>query len=584
MLIYFLSFFFLFISIKADSKSKTEVRKAEEAIKQIDQFNEPGLGLLDKKCQYCPGLLDWEEGSKQQREKDLLQQCAVDLCGPAKENPRYIYNNVTFDEPDIDPEIAEKFDEKIRPIVEKAIQDRLDYENNILNFLKEALKNPDANIKQEEWDKMAEYLYDSRHPATPFFNDDKEKKDFFTEKYRKFLKEYENKGAELTEDDREKIIQLNRELENDDNDDIDVDNFVENLNDLMRQIKIVSCSKKLSCRKWVHSELSDQHQKIINLKGSGSTEDRISKTIKYCHSKYTASRVDVLRSKPFRENLEDYKKRFSDRAFSNYSQLSQQAFGSYVNETLKINFLSEENIDSIFTDGIKQAVSHLPEAPKITSLLQVVQTSPYEVIDLDSACSHPMRNEFSPPAFYFRENVIHMSNFSCTFHSEFGKQSLAHEIAHAMSYLFADNKLSEKSYNEYKKLRQCATERYQMNNKVPDSEKKWHHKHDKYKTEEDTADLVTYQVFQDDPTLFSCNLFELYKKGDAIRGKPDEYWNLRIVDPKYFSSTTDYDGDPHSEPLFRVVMEAVHKRMELPEFCQQVVDTYSDRINFQPCF
>ena len=98
-----------------------------------------------------------------------------------------------------------------------------------------------------------------------------------------------------------------------------------------------------------------------------------------------------------------------------------------------------------------------------------------------------------------------------------------------------------------------------------DKEEKTYHVHDKYKTEEDMADLVAYQVFQDDPTLFTCNLFELYEK-------LDEYWGLRIVDPEYFSSTTNYDGVPHSEPLLRVIMEAILKRVELPESCQQVVD------------
>ena len=185
-MIYFLSFFFLFTSIKADSRSKTEVRKAEEAIKQIDQFNEPGLGLPDKKCQNCPGLLESEEVSEQKRERDLLQQCAVDLCGPAKENPRYIYNNVTFDEPDMEWEIAEEFDERIRPTVERAIQDQLSYKDNILVFLKKALDNPDANIKQEGWDKIAEDLYDRTHPATPYFDNNEEKKISLRENMRVF--------------------------------------------------------------------------------------------------------------------------------------------------------------------------------------------------------------------------------------------------------------------------------------------------------------------------------------------------------------------------------------------------------------
>ena len=561
------------------------MRRTEEAVKKIDQLNQPKLGSGTKECQHClkfskPGKL------KSEQEEDLRQQCAIDLCGPANKNPKYIWNNTNFDKVDIDPEIAEQFDKTILPTVKKAIQDRLDHENNILKLVKDKLKNPNANIKPEEWDKTAEYLYDSVTPMTPHFNDDKEKKDFFTEKYKEFLKEYENKKPELTEDDKKEITRLNRELKNDD---IDVDNFVESLNDLMRKIKTDSCSKKPSCKRWVHGELSHHYQTTIRQKEQQSTEDRISKAIKYCRSGYTVSKSDALRSKPFRENLEDYKKRFLDGAFSNYSQPSQQAFGNYMNEPLKINLLSGKNLDSVFIDSIKQITSRALEAQKTTSPLQNVYNL---IFDLDPVCPSSVRGEFASLVHY-STNTVHMSVFSCAFH-EHGKQVFAHELAHAMSYLFANNKLSKKSYDKYNKLRQCASKMYKINNKAPHIKKdkdgkniKPIHKHDKYKTEEDTADLVAYQVFQNDPTLFHCSVFRSDQYSNKLHGlKPDEYLNIRIVDPKYFSSIhePDYNGDTHSETLLRVIMEAIHKRMELPESCQQVVDIYSDRINFEPCF
>ena len=42
--------------------------------------------------------------------------------------------------------------------------------------------------------------------------------------------------------------------------------------------------------------------------------------------------------------------------------------------------------------------------------------------------------------------------------------------------------------------------------------------------------------------------------------------------------------DTHSASLLRVLMEAIHNRKELSPACQQVVDIYSDQINFEPCF
>ena len=519
--------------------------------------------------------------SKQQTESgsDLRQQCMIDLCGPVNTNPRYIFNNNTFDKEDIKDidSTIKRFNENILPIVEEAIQARLDYENKVLT----KLQNPDVNISPEEWDEAAQYLYDTLHDAQlPLSYYGNKKKDFLTERYQEFLKEYEHKKTELTESDKENLIQLGQELNKGD---FNPDNFAKSLDDLMRKVKTTSCSEKPSCKKRILDKL---HNKLSGLRTesriSQNKENRINKALQYCRSQYAVNMTDALQSRAFKENLKDYKTRFLDRVFSDYSQVSRQTFENYINNTLKITFLSEESIDEIFTDIIKLSTSRNREKKTIISLLQIIKDLTIGD-NLDQVCPGTITKykPFSNDGFDSRKHTIRISAFSYTFY-EHGKQILAHEMAHTLSHLFNSNRLSEDSYSKYKKLRECATKQYTINNKLPSltyNNVRPVHKNDKYKTEEDTADLIAYKVFQEEPVMFNCVPNFIDVDNEKYRNQ-----DVCIVDPEYFSEGTYYNGYIHSNLLLRAIMEAIHKRKELSPACQQVVDMYSDQINFEPCF
>ena len=352
----------------------------------------------------------------------------------------------------------------------------------------------------------------------------------------------------------------------------------------MERSKTANCSEEPSCKKWVHDALSNAHQKkegIIRNK-----EDSIQQYIKHCQSTYI--RETNTPPQTYRENFEDYKDRFLKGAFSNYSQSSRQIFKNYIN-ALRIQmppahinisdaqqgFISmiEGNTHtikawaSVFQNRLQYHKDGKMEDFSYTMKEALASKKSFSVC---RPFPSMMTREFAGDVFSPRENKIYVSLFSCAFH-EHGKQVLAHELAHAMSYLFAKNKLSEKSYGKYKELRKCANKRYRDKappaffrpSVFPDRQ----HSIDTIKTEEDTADLIAHHVFQNDPTLLNCGVLKPSKNGE-------QYESLKILEP----------NRTQSSPLLRTVIEAIHKKKKLSPSCQQVVNLYSDRVNFEPCF
>ena len=154
----YLLFFFFFTINTADSKSQQEVRQTEELFEILNQFNQLGLGFQPpmKACPHCWNVSELKDKLKQ--EEDLLQQCAVDLCGPANESLLYVLDNNIFNKENIDPEIARKFNEEIRPVIEAAFQVELNYNKSVLESLQTKLQNSEANLKPQEWNEVAKTL------------------------------------------------------------------------------------------------------------------------------------------------------------------------------------------------------------------------------------------------------------------------------------------------------------------------------------------------------------------------------------------------------------------------------------------
>ena len=343
---------------------------------------------------------------------------------------------------------------------------------------------------------------------------------------------------------------------------------------------IVFCVEE-DCKKWVLNELSSLHQNLKENTSSEGYRQRLNWWINHCQSVYNADIQSAEHVKQYKQKSSEYKDRFMNKVFANYSTVSRRSYTGYMN-ALHFDFpLPEQGVEQQLVDDIREeaidTVSYSNN--KIIDLMQDRE----RLADEYSVCPSPISTIGEGDFFDKMTNTIGVSHFSCRFH-EHGKQTLAHELAHALSHWFGQNKPdlgklnkpSKKSYAQYMKLRECANKRYKANNKSkPEIHVRFGHNNDQFRTEEDMADLIAYQVFQDDPTLVQCSLLVSSEDGS-------EYQFLRMLHPP-LSKEGHEIADPHSTALLRTITEAIHKGKQLSPACRKIVSLYSDKINFDSC-
>lgn len=363
----------------------------------------------------------------------------------------------------------------------------------------------------------------------------------------------------------------------------------EKFTDPQSDTQAVNLCKEEACQQALLENILNQYQQY---------EDGIDlgEILNHCRSQFTLANL-VPKTDGLKSRVPDTKKKLFQKVITNYSRQSRKILREQFNKNLQIDFNNEVR----FTDQVDNFLSKVRnknQAPTPTGsfaykgigyavgapLTFISDELQFPEFNPSSICNYnPTRgSDFS---LDHPKPTITMSVFDCTFH-EYGKQSLAHEMGHALSYFFFRNQsqLSEPSYRKYKKLRQCVTRRYTVNNKNVPTGMLFHHEADKLKTEEDMADLISYQTFSNDSLVHQCAFLTPLKDGS-------KYQSPRIFQKpiKHISSDgTNVEGfyreDTHSAPLLRAIMEAIYKRIELPPTCQQVVDIYSEKgINFKPC-
>lgn len=625
----YLSFFLFFLSsiYEAGAKPQTNIHPTtKEILENINQFNQQKP--QDKQCQHCLRF----SGVKQrpQPENELLQQCAVDLCGPARENLMYVLNNDTFNKEDIDPEIAKRFSETIQPAIEKALQEEREYNKGALKLLQDKL-NPEPNITPQEWDELAEALslqimmdnsaaimstgFTNTSSGITSFNIDNypsetarngdtsyrahkakimstsvsaalfqlsspsldRQRDLLRERYQDFLQDYQNNKTKFTKEERQTIAQLGKALKSKNLNGL---SFADNLDRLIKKSKDIFFCIDADCKKWVLDALASLHQNLKESTSESGHAQRLTQQLNHCQSVYNMSTQNAQQVKRYRQNFNQYIDQFISKTFANYSVATRRSYKGYM-RTINFELPSEQGIEEQLTNEIRVEASHMT-AHSDNTIADFIQNRE-RFTDSHSLCPSFMKISDSGDYFERMTNTVGISNFSCHFHDH-GKQTLAHELAHTLSHWFGQykqdlgksRKPSRRSYRQYMKLRRCANKRYKTTDK---SKTKIYvgfgHNNDQFRTEEDMADLITHQVFQEEPTLSQCSLLSSsngvkYDFPDILY--PPVQKNLQVI------------PDPHSTPLLRAITEAIHKRKTLSPACQQVVDTYSDRINFEPCF
>jgi hypothetical protein len=160
-------------------------------------------------------------------------------------------------------------------------------------------------------------------------------------------------------------------------------------------------------------------------------------------------------------------------------------------------------------------------------------------------------------------DFVFISDFSCT-HEDNGIHNIEHEMGHALSFVFANSKLSTESLEIYKKIRTCASATYPA---APLKAQGFNAQEgDKAYTEEDTADLFSFMANPNDKKIYACAFFEPAKNGNS-------YTNLHFINER----------DSHSTPLTRALIESVNKELNFPTSCKELIEKEASNMRFQKC-
>ena len=353
------------------------------------------------------------------------------------------------------------------------------------------------------------------------------------------------------------------------------------------------------CKKAVFEEMDRFDYKGFLASLHTKLKDRktlIKKKMANCKSQFAMDSIDTYQKDKLAKMIPGIKTALFKNVMSGYSKESQKEFKDYLDKQVHFATKPMKSRAGEFIQEVKKVVTTdrsgtpapRPESSLIDRSLDLMN---YVGYDGDAAplsqmrlCSESLsyvawdnfnpksfRNPQAPPEDYAGEDLekdnLNISMFSCT-HQEHGKNIVAHELGHALSWAFLENKLSEKSYKEYMNLRSCANSLYQVQN---DSEKPrtFVHENDRFRVEEDTADLIGYMTIPDKSLIANCTLLDVSEDGKSFE-------NLELMNSR--------NSDAHSSGLMRVLQEAIHKRRPLPASCKELVNANKDLYRFKPCF
>lgn len=161
------------------------------------------------------------------------------------------------------------------------------------------------------------------------------------------------------------------------------------------------------------------------------------------------------------------------------------------------------------------------------------------------------------------DDHLFVSEFSCQ-NADHGKHNVAHEISHALNYLFLTSKLSEESIKHFGKIRECVISHYPNARPIYGATS---HPGDKIYSEEDTADLFAFLSNPRDRKIYSCVFLESNLTNDS-------YANLDFINEK---NTT------HPTGFSRVLFEAINKDIPLPDSCRELIEEEKPDMRFNKC-
>lgn len=304
-----------------------------------------------------------------------------------------------------------------------------------------------------------------------------------------------------------------------------------------------------------------------------------------CQANLIEAALKESDNKKFMDNFPKVKKDFLEKNFANFSAHSKQAFENYLEQELNLSFARshEETVDGFIEKLQKDTEETDPNTGEsiedlISNLLYKRDWSDKSKMDADiGACYNngaafaawdayaPAGNSNSEPDADPNKDNIFVSLFSCT-HAQQGIGVMSHEMGHALSYVMSKDKLSEESKKKFLEIRKCVTDSHIDPKTLPGS--LIDHSGDSLYTEEDMADVISYNAIEQNGPIFTCALLETNQAGTKF---------------KDLSLTNKHPQDSHSSPLLRVLREAVYKKRDLSPACKQVIEKNKEKFRFKTC-
>lgn len=313
------------------------------------------------------------------------------------------------------------------------------------------------------------------------------------------------------------------------------------------------------------------------------------KQLAFCRSRMAELTLLDADDRFIREAIPAVKDEFLQRSLAAYSAGSREKVRRYFDERLNFatktapSFGSADELVQSITDSadsisqptdykdlsnllVRSAMSVSPELMTATPLAQSACPTSASYTLWDSFWKEEIFEAEQMPsdAVAGKDNIL-ISHFSCT-HPALGAGILAHELGHAFSITAAKDPLSGESMRQFAKDRACVGN-WEDGAVVPEGSPRAVHPGDKFRNEEDMADLLSYRAFPESQELFSCALI-----GRSFDGL--DYEGASIVNPMSL--------DSHSSGLTRTLREAIHKRLPLSSACQDLIQT-EPTVRFHSC-
>lgn len=534
--------------------------------------------------------------------------CAVDLCGhPSKTVSATLTNEILQQ---MNADLLKDKDKKLEEL-EIKMRRYLKTHNENLKTLKELLQRNPPKVDLEkfssferyqiEYDVFKQYIgFDIDH--TKGFSErivlNMRAPDWMTSEEKKVLRQYAEKekiaylqdvqrliaSEVLTLDEsRAKVLELWKEVS-----DLPIISAtreelvkkLENLNqldhdELHRNYQLLTETKRTikggspasttdprcdnaDCRKIMMEFLEKKYKELSQkmartIEPHTISEDKIKDRAKTCLANSIARQERIKKAEVFRKELPRVIEEFITKGMSNSSAHSITAFRNFLNH--KVEFSLGDHKPLALAEELE--IYNVPGNPekklnKFQSLIWSPLTFLEECLPLGAGKDQVVQREGNLD--------LQLSYFSCSTEGV-GKQIMAHELGHVLSYAISKGHLSPGTKEHFLKARECVTKRHKYPTSGPHYD--YAHPTDFLHSEEDHADFIAAQVYPTDG-LSLCSLLDQSTDRE-----------------KYVVDLAKASG-PHSNSLLRVLWQASSRNKKLPKSCEDILKT-QDNYDLRSC-